>query len=103
MGRMSLMFRLELTQTALQHLAGYRSFEVNAILEAIRTQLPHQALDEARNRKLLRENPLADWELRVQKYRVFYEVNLEQQVVRILAVGHKEHNRLFVGGEEIEL
>ena len=56
-------FQVELTETALGHLEGYRAFEVNVILEAIRTQLPYQALEEARNRKLLRENPLADWEL----------------------------------------
>lgn len=29
--------------------------------------------EEARNRKLLRENPLADWELRVGNHRVFYK------------------------------
>jgi hypothetical protein len=34
---------------------------------------------------------------------VFYEVDPEQPVVRIVAVGHKEHNRLFIGGEEVEL
>ena len=100
---MSQRFQVQLTETALEHLAAYRPFEVNVILEAIKTQLPHQALQETRNRKPLRENPLADWELRVQEYRVFYEVDAEQNVVRILAIGHKEHNRLFVGGEEIEL
>ena len=97
------MFQVEMTETALEHLAAYRRFEVNVILDAIKTQLPHQALQETRNRKPLRENPLADWELRVEEYRVFYEVDAEKGVVRIVAIGHKEHNRLFVGGEEIEL
>jgi hypothetical protein len=49
------------------------------------------------------DHPLADWELRVRNYRVFYEVDTEQTIVRIVAVGHKEHNRLWVAGEEVEL
>jgi mRNA-degrading endonuclease RelE of RelBE toxin-antitoxin system len=96
-------FAVELTETALAHLAAYKRFESNVILEAIRTQLPFEPLTETKHRKLLRANPLADWELRVQKYRVFYEVAAEQQRVRVVAVGHKEHNRLYIGGEEIEL
>jgi mRNA-degrading endonuclease RelE of RelBE toxin-antitoxin system len=53
----------------------------------------------------LGRNELANWELRVQKFRVFYDVtdNENQQVVKIKAVGHKQHNTLFVEGEEVEL
>jgi mRNA-degrading endonuclease RelE of RelBE toxin-antitoxin system len=58
---------------------------------------------ETRNRKLLRENPLADWELRIERFRVFYELNNEVRTVRIVAVGHKENQQLFIGEEEIEL
>jgi mRNA-degrading endonuclease RelE of RelBE toxin-antitoxin system len=100
---MSRVFRVEFTETAWEHLERYKQFETNIIMGAINVQLPHQPLDETRNRKRLRDNPLADWELRVQKYRVFYEVDAERQIVRIVAVGHKEHNRLFIGGEELEL
>ena len=60
-GGMSQRFQVELTETALEHLAAYRPFEVKVIFEAIKTQLPYQALQEIRNRKPLRENPLADW------------------------------------------
>ena len=56
-----------------------------------------------RNPKLLRENPLATWELRVQNLRVFYNINEADDAVEIIAIGVKEHNRLFIGGEEIEL
>jgi len=65
--------------------------------------LPYQPTEETRNRKLLRANPVADWELRIQNYRVFYEVDLVHHTVRIVAIGHKEHNKLFIGGEEIIL
>jgi mRNA interferase RelE/StbE len=53
--------------------------------------------------KLLRENPLADWELRVGEYRVFYEVLNDQDRVMILAIGIKSHNVLWIEGKEIPL
>lgn len=96
-------FRVDFTEKALGHLESFRRFERNIILDAIRAQLPHQPLQETRNRKLLRANPLVDWELRVQDFRVFYEVDPEHHVVRIIAIGHKEHNTLVIGGEEIHL
>jgi mRNA-degrading endonuclease RelE of RelBE toxin-antitoxin system len=46
---------------------------------------------------------LASWELRVGDYRVFYDVSLESGTVIIVAVGRKDHNRLWIGGEEIDL
>jgi mRNA-degrading endonuclease RelE of RelBE toxin-antitoxin system len=58
---------------------------------------------ETRNRKRLRPNPLAPWELRVGDLRVFYDVDAEASCVRIVAVGRKEHNRLIIGGEEVTL
>jgi len=46
---------------------------------------------------------LATWELQVGKYRVFYDVEQEDQVVRVKAVGWKEHNQLFIRGKEFTL
>jgi mRNA-degrading endonuclease RelE of RelBE toxin-antitoxin system len=48
---------------------------------------------------------MSDWELRVQQYRVFYDVLIEEdpQVVKIKAVGHKDHNTLYIGGKEVDL
>ena len=68
-------------------------------------QLPLEATTETRNRKRLGENELSDWELRVQKFRVFYDVIHEEdrQIVKIKAVGHKEHNTLYIGGKEVQL
>jgi mRNA-degrading endonuclease RelE of RelBE toxin-antitoxin system len=53
----------------------------------------------------LGENELSDWELRVQKFRVFYDVVIEEdrRTVKIKAVGHKEHNTLYIGGREVRL
>ena len=51
----------------------------------------------------MRPNPLASWELRVGKLRVFYDVNESEQTVEILAIGKKERERLFIGNREFLL
>ena len=61
---------------------------------------------ETRNRKQL-DQPApfdATWELRFgpnNRFRVFYEIDLETKRVWILAIGLKDGNRLIVGREEI--
>jgi len=74
------------------------------IMEGIERHLTQQPLKETRNRKLLRPNPLAPWELRVENLRIFYEVHWEQpKTVRILAIGIKQGNKLLIGGEDVAL
>jgi mRNA-degrading endonuclease RelE of RelBE toxin-antitoxin system len=70
-------------------------------------QLGHTPDRETRNRKPL-DQPApfdATWELRFgsnNRFRVFYEIDLEERIVWILAIGLKAGNRLIVGGEEWE-
>jgi len=48
----------------------------------------------------------AEWELRFgpdNKFRVFYDINIESNEVHILAIGVKEGNRVFIGGEEVKI
>ncbi|HEV3085471.1 MAG TPA: type II toxin-antitoxin system RelE/ParE family toxin [Gemmataceae bacterium] len=98
-------FEIEFTQTAADHVRSYRKFDQQIILDGIAGQLQHQPTAETRNRKRLGENELSDWELRVEKFRVFYDVVAggECDVVKIKAVGHKEHNTLYIGGKEVQL
>lgn len=63
---------------------------------------------ETRNRKPLKRPVTfeAKWELRLgpdNKFRVFYEINIESHEVYILAIGVKEGNRLFISGKEVKL
>jgi mRNA-degrading endonuclease RelE of RelBE toxin-antitoxin system len=63
---------------------------------------------ETRNRKPLKRPVIfeAEWELRFgpdNKFRVFYEINIESHEVYILAIGVKEGNRLLIGGKEVKL
>jgi mRNA-degrading endonuclease RelE of RelBE toxin-antitoxin system len=96
-------FTIDLTDTAYGHLQALRRFDRNRVLDAIKEQLALCPGEETRNRKILRSNPIADWELRVDPFRVFYEVDPTRKTVRVVAVGLKRHNRLTIGGEEIEI
>ena len=52
----------------------------------------------------MRPNPLAPWELRIGNLRVYYDVeNDPEATVLVLAVGRKERNRVYIGGEVIKL
>jgi mRNA-degrading endonuclease RelE of RelBE toxin-antitoxin system len=97
------MYRLEFTESARDDLDALRAYEQNRILDTIDRQLPSEPKRPTRQRKELRPNPLAAWELRVGEYRVFYDVDEEEQVVRIKAIGRKEHNRLTIRGKEFPL
>lgn len=98
-------FNLGFTKTAADHLRTYRKVDQSLIFDAIEDQLRHDATLETRHRKRLSENELADWELRIEDFRVFYDVVDEGdcRAVKIKAIGHKRHNKLFVGGQEVQI
>ncbi len=62
--------------------------------------LKHEPKRETRNNKVLRPNRLAERELRIDRFRIFYDIDA---VVKIAAIGHKSGNRLYVRGEEFHL
>ncbi|CAN5778035.1 hypothetical protein BH23PLA1_BH23PLA1_18900 [soil metagenome] len=98
-------FEIQFTPTAADHVRAYRKFEQQIILDAIEAQLKHEPATETKNRKSLSENELSDWELRVQTFRVFYDIVEEEDrhIVKIKAIGHKVHNKLHIGGKEVQL
>jgi mRNA-degrading endonuclease RelE of RelBE toxin-antitoxin system len=89
------------------HLQAIEAKYYSVIQEAIESQLLHEPDGETRNRKPLKR-PIAfgaDWELRLgpdNRFRVFYQVNTERREVRVLAIGVKDRDRLYFGGEEFE-
>ena len=42
-------------------------------------------------------------ELRIDRFRIFYDVIQGDLLIKIEAVGYKRGNRLFIGGNEYEL
>lgn len=97
------MFTIDLTDDALDDLRIFRKFEYQRILAAIEEQLTYQPDVETRNRKPLAPNELATWELRVDPFRIFYDVDYANALVIIIAVGKKEGNRLYIRGVEYRL
>ena len=60
------------------------------MLDSVDEQLQYQPTVETRNRKPMRPNPIAPWELRIGDLRVYYEVDVAESFVRVLAVGVKQ-------------
>ena len=71
--------------------------------EEIKKQLAFQdPTEETRNRfRLRRVSPYADFELRVEPWRVFYRVQKELVIVEL--IGRKKGNVLLIDGKEFEL
>lgn len=57
-------FQIDLTESAKEDLQQYTAAERKTIVAALRVQLTDQPEVETANRKRLRENPVAAWELR---------------------------------------
>jgi mRNA-degrading endonuclease RelE of RelBE toxin-antitoxin system len=95
-------FTIRLTDSAAEDLDFFDKKKRRMIADAIALFLTHDANVETRRRKPLRPNPLAPWELRIDDYRVFYELAGEDEV-KVVAVGHKEHNDLYIRGKKVEL
>ena len=89
---------------ALDHLKALPKATQMLVVDQVDEQLTHEPLLLTRKRKLLRPNPVAPWELRLGDIRVFYNVQEEPEPsVTIAAVGIKQHNRLWIGKERIDL
>lgn len=96
-------YKIEVTEEAKIDLSFFKAYERKTILAAIKEQLTYEPTKETRNRKPLRENPIAPWELRSGKYRIFYTVEDEVVTVGVISIGYKEHNVLYVRGEEVRI
>ena len=94
-------YKLEFAKAVKAHFAALTARQRATVLDAIERQLADEPLKESRNRKPLRPNPIAPWELRVGELRVFYEV--AAQVVHILAGGIKSRNFVRIGEQEFQL
>jgi mRNA-degrading endonuclease RelE of RelBE toxin-antitoxin system len=100
-------FQLVYAPEVVEHLRAIERKHHRLIRQAIAKQLSHEPEMETRRRKSLRAPaPFeATRELRCgpgQRFRVFYDVDAAARTVSILAVGVKEREKLFIGGEEFK-
>jgi mRNA-degrading endonuclease RelE of RelBE toxin-antitoxin system len=97
-------YRIDYSPEAVDHLAALTARESATVLDVVDRQLSHEPTRATRNRKVLRANPVAPWELRIGELRVYYEVREEpERVVVVKAVGVKDRDRVRIGGEEVKL
>jgi mRNA-degrading endonuclease RelE of RelBE toxin-antitoxin system len=97
------MYRIAFTPEAIGDLDEIRKYDVRRIVAEIELQLIGEPATPTKNRKRLRPNQLAEWELKIGSFRVFYDVAESDLTVRIVAVGNKSGSQLFVHGEEYDL
>ena len=91
-----------------EHLQFVDKKHLSYIRATLLERLSFDPNERNRNRKPLTRPAFeeATWELRFgpeNMFRVFYEVKAHEREVHILAFGLKLRDKLFVGGEEIEL
>lgn len=97
-------YAIEIARSVVAQLEALSGAERARVLDGIEKQLAHEPQRETRNRKPLRPNPIAPWELRLGSLRVFYDVSeTRQKVVHVLAIGKRVRNVVRIGGQEIEL
>jgi mRNA-degrading endonuclease RelE of RelBE toxin-antitoxin system len=89
------MFSIQYVESVADDLAGLRTFERKRILDEIEEQLAHEPMQETKRKKVLHgltppwKHAVPVWELRVDEFRVFYDVNSDAQEVTVRAIKHK--------------
>ena len=103
-------YEIEFAAAAIEHLRALTARERGTVVDVIEEQLSHEPLVETRNRKPLRPNPIAAWELRLESLRVFYDVTAPEALSAEFSGSFgswpsqkKDRNVLRIGGEEIDL
>ena len=97
------MYDIEFTDQANEDLNWFKKHERNIILDGIDENLTYEPNVETRNRKPMEPNPVAEWELRIGKFRVLYNVEETVKIVSIEAVGVKVGSDFVIRGEKRDL
>ena len=97
-------YRIEYSPDSEDHLRSLTARQRAIILNRVDRQLVHEPTVETRNRRPMRPNPVAPWELRIGNLRVYYDVEEgPERVVFVRAIGIKKRNQVWIGKEVIDL
>lgn len=94
------MYEIEYTPQAVEDLQFLRKNEQKQILDGVEVQLRYEPITETRNRKLMRPNNIAAWELRIGEFRVFYNVDRVVSIVEVQRIAEKQGNTFIFRGEQ---
>ena len=95
--------KLQTVDDAIADLKLLKKAERRTIINELETKLINEPTVETRDRKKLRPHQLAEWELRLGNFRIFYDVDQDNELIRIQAVGYKVSSRLIIQGREYKL
>jgi mRNA-degrading endonuclease RelE of RelBE toxin-antitoxin system len=99
-----LKYRIEYSLETEEHFQYLSKRQQVTVLDNVEKQLQFQPGFETRNRKPMRPNPVAPWELRIGSLRVYYDFeDKPEPVVFVRAIGIKERKNVRIGKEVIKL
>jgi mRNA-degrading endonuclease RelE of RelBE toxin-antitoxin system len=97
-------YRIEYSPDAETHMRALAARQRAIVLAGVERRLSHEPTRETKNRKRMRPNLLAPWELRLGDLRVYYDVAVDPSpAVYVRAVGAKEGSQVRIGKETIKL
>jgi mRNA-degrading endonuclease RelE of RelBE toxin-antitoxin system len=97
-------YRIEHSAEARADIKGLDRLDQAALEDAIPHYLGDQPDQRSRRRKRMEPNPVgAPWALRLDELRVYYDIDSAARVVRVLRVGQKRRNRVFLRGVETDM
>jgi ParE toxin of type II toxin-antitoxin system, parDE len=87
---------------ATRQFRALRAYDAASLRDAMKRQLAEtDATEETHQRWLRRPSDLAEFELRVGTWRVFYRVHGEE--VQVVLIGKKRGEKLFIDGKRFVL
>ena len=97
-------YQIEYSPETEEHFRVLTARHQSIVLDTVERQLQYHPTVETRNRKPMRPNPVAPWEMRIGDLRVYYDVEDEpEHIVYIRAIGIKKRNMVKIGKEVIKL
>jgi mRNA-degrading endonuclease RelE of RelBE toxin-antitoxin system len=97
------MYEIGWSISASLDLQFFSKSQIQMMFDEVDRRLRDEPLRATRNLKRLRPNDLAELELRISRYRVFYDVDETEFRVTIVAVGVKRGARVLIRGEVYKL
>jgi len=95
-------FQIKFTPGAEEDIEYFRVREQRIIIDGIKRLLSENANIPTKRRKELRANELAPWALKLGDYRIFYDIE-GNNLVKVIAIGYKEHNDLYIRGKRVRI
>jgi mRNA-degrading endonuclease RelE of RelBE toxin-antitoxin system len=97
-------YAVKYSPETVEHMEALTAQQRTNVLDGVDQQLTHQATVETRNRKPMRANALAPWELRIGDLPVYYEVQESPEPeVQVRAIGVKERNQVRIANKVVKL